>query len=363
MPAVTESAVLDALRSVKDPDLHRDIVALGFVKDLKIDGGRVAFTIELTTPACPVKDSMREQARAAVLAVPGVSSAEVAMTASVRAARSATADLSPIPGVKNIVAVGAGKGGVGKTTLAVNLAVALSARGSRVGIIDGDIYGPNVPIMLGIDTPLESDGEKIVPAEQFGIKVVSMGFLASDDSPVIWRGPMLHGVIRQFFHEVRWGDLDYLVIDMPPGTGDVALSLSQVVPVAGAIVVTTPQEVSLADSRRAVRMYQKLNIPVLGLVENMSYFVCPNCQHESDIFGRGGGERTAAEMEVPFLGRIPIYQPIRAGGDSGQPVVIAEPESPAALAVFSAAERLAAQVSIASYRKPIIPVAPVGPRA
>jgi ATP-binding protein involved in chromosome partitioning len=359
MPAVDQAAVLDALRAVKDPDLHRDIVALGFVKNLQIDDGRVAFTIELTTPACPVKDAMREQARVAVAAVPGVSAVEVAMTASVRTARQAGGELSAIPGVRNIVAVGAGKGGVGKTTLAVNLAAALSALGSRVGMIDGDIYGPNVPMMLGVHGQLESDGEKIVPAEKFGIKVVSMGFLATDDSPLIWRGPMLHSVVRQFFHEVRWGELDYLVIDMPPGTGDVALSLSQTVPVAGAIVVTTPQEVSLADSRRAVRMYQKLNIPVLGLIENMSYFVCPNCSHESDIFGRGGGERIAGEMAVPFLGRIPIYEPIRLGGDTGQPLVIAEPDSPVARAFITAAERLAAQVSIASYRKPVIPVAPV----
>lgn len=358
MTVVAESAVLDALRAVKDPDLHRDIVTLGFVKDLQIDGGRVAFTIELTTPACPVKDAMREQARAAVAEVPGVSVVEVKMTASVRAARAIDADLSPIAGVKNIVAVGAGKGGVGKTTLAVNLAAALSALGSRVGMIDGDIYGPNVPMMLGVHGQLESDGEKIVPAEKFGIKVVSMGFLATDDSPMLWRGPMLHSVIRQFFHEVRWGELDYLVIDMPPGTGDVALSLSQTVPVAGAIVVTTPQEVSLADSRRAVRMYQKLKIPVLGLIENMSYFVCPNCQHESDIFGRGGGERTAKEMDVPFLGRIPIYEPIRQGSDSGQPLVISDPDSPVARAFFLAAEQLAAQVSIASYQKPVISETP-----
>jgi ATP-binding protein involved in chromosome partitioning len=352
MSSVDQSAVLDALRSVKDPDLHRDIVALGFVKDLEFDGGRVAFTIELTTPACPVKDAMREQARAAVSAVPGVTAVEVTMTASVREARNVMAGQAPIPGVKNIVAVGAGKGGVGKTTLAVNLAAALSARGSRVGMIDGDIYGPNVPIMLGLKGTLEAVGDKIAPIERYGMKVVSMGFLTDDQSPVIWRGPMLHSVIRQFFNDVLWGELDYLLIDMPPGTGDVALSISQTVPVAGAIVVTTPQEVSLADSRRAVRMYQKLNIPVLGLIENMSYFACPNCQHESNVFGRGGGERTAQAMDVPFLGRIPIYEPICRGGDSGQPLVIGEPESAAARAFFSAAEQLAAQVSIASFQKP-----------
>jgi ATP-binding protein involved in chromosome partitioning len=358
MPSVDQSVVLDALRAVKDPDLHRDIVSLGFVKDLSIRGGQVTFTIELTTPACPVKDAMREQARAAALQVPGVSEVEVTMTAAVRSARNVESAQAPIPGIKNIVAVGAGKGGVGKTTLAVNLAAALSRLGSKVGIIDGDIYGPNIPMMLGLKAQLMAEGDKILPAEKFGLKVVSMGFLANDDSPVIWRGPMLHSVIKQFFHEVSWGELDYLIIDMPPGTGDVALSLSQTVPVAGAIVVTTPQEVSLSDSRRAVRMYQKLNIPVLGLVENMSYFVCPSCEHESDIFGRGGGERTAQAMEVPFLGRVPIYEPIRRGGDEGHPLVIAEPDSPAARSFQQVAEQTAAQVSIASYRKPIIPLMP-----
>jgi len=352
-----QSVVLDALRAVKDPDLHRDIVELNFVKDLSIQGGRVSFTIELTTPACPVKDAMREQARAAVSRLPGVTEVEVTMTAAVRTARNLESGQAPIPGIKNIVAVGAGKGGVGKTTLAVNLAAALSQRGSRVGIIDGDIYGPNIPIMLGLQGQLMAEGNKIVPAEKYGMKVVSMGFLTNDEAPVIWRGPMLHSVIRQFFQDVLWGELDYLIIDMPPGTGDVALSLSQTVPVAGAIVVTTPQEVSLADSRRAVRMYQKLNIPVLGLVENMSYFLCPNCEHESDIFGRGGGERTAEAMTIPFLGRVPIYEPIRRGGDEGQPIVAVEPDSLAARAFFEVAEQTAAQVSIASYRKPVIPLA------
>jgi ATP-binding protein involved in chromosome partitioning len=358
MSSVEQSAVLDALRGVKDPDLHRDIVSLGFVKDLDIRDGRVAFTIELTTPACPVKDAMREQARAAVAQVPGVTAVEVTMTAAVRQAQSVGSAQAPIPGVKNIIAVGAGKGGVGKTTLAVNLAAALARLGSRVGIVDGDIYGPNIPLMLGLQAQLVAEDNKIVPAEKFGLKVVSMGFLTDDDSPVIWRGPMLHSVIRQFFQEVLWGELDYLVVDMPPGTGDVALSLSQTVPVAGAIVVTTPQEVSLSDSRRAVRMYQKLNIPVLGLVENMSYFVCPSCAHESDIFGRGGGERTASAMEIPFLGGIPIYEPIRRGGDEGHPLVIAEPDSPAGRAFLKVAEQTAAQVSIASYRKPVIPLTP-----
>ncbi|MBM3779005.1 MAG: Mrp/NBP35 family ATP-binding protein [Acidimicrobiia bacterium] len=357
-------AVLAALRAVEDPDLHKDIVSLGFVKDVRIDEGRVAVTIELTTPACPVKDQMREQAMALVSGLPGVRDVEVTMTANVRSASMPETGRPPLPGVKNIIAVGAGKGGVGKTTVAVNLALALARFGVRVGVLDGDIYGPNVPMMLGLRTQLATDGRRIVPAEKLGLQVVSVGFLTSDDAPIIWRGPMLHGAIQQFFREVAWQDLDYLVVDMPPGTGDVALSLSQTVPVVGAIVVTTPQQVSLADSRRAVRMYQKLNIPTLGLVENMSYYACPNCHHEADIFGHGGGEALAQSMEVPFLGRLPLYQPIREGGDTGQPIVVAEPHSVAARAFQSVAERAAARVAIAAHRSaqankgriPLIPV-------
>jgi len=357
--AVSEASVLDALRAVRDPDLHKDIVALKFVKDLKIDGGRVSFTIELTTPACPVKDQMRDQARSVVAQLPGVASVDVQMTAQVRSAVGSDLNKVPVPGVRNVIAVGAGKGGVGKTTVAVNLALALTQTGARVAMIDGDIYGPNVPIMLGIQTQLTTDGKKIVPAEQYGLQLVSMAFLTQDDSAVIWRGPMLHGVVQQFFREVAWKDVDYLIVDLPPGTGDVALSLAQSVPVAGAVVVTTPQTVSLADTRRAIRMYQKLNVPPLGLIENMSHFVCPTCRTESDIFGKGGGESLATEMSVPFLGRIPIYEPIRLGGDTGIPIVIGEPRSPAAQAFRQAAEQLAAQISIASYKKTAIPLMPV----
>jgi ATP-binding protein involved in chromosome partitioning len=363
-PPLAPDVVLDALRVVMDPDLRKDIVTLGFVKNLVIEDGRVAFTIELTTPACPMKDLMRDQAGAAVTALAGVTDVDITMTAAVRSVTAPEHGRTPLPGVKNVIAVGAGKGGVGKTTVAVNLAVALSRAGSRVGILDGDIYGPNVPIMFGIQTELGTDGKKIVPAEKYGIQIVSMGFLTSEDNPVIWRGPMLHGAIQQFFREVAWRDLDYLIVDMPPGTGDVALSLSQTVQVAGAIVVTTPQEVSLADSRRAVRMYQKLNIPTLGIVENMSFYSCPNCHHEADIFGHGGGETIAGQLNVPFLGRLPIYEPIRVGSDRGIPIVIAEPDSGPTRAFMNVAEQAAAQISIAAHRNadahkgkiPLIPV-------
>jgi ATP-binding protein involved in chromosome partitioning len=299
---------------------------------------------------------MRDQARAAVMQIAGVTSVDVNMSARVREAVGSDGPRQSLPGVKNVIAVGAGKGGVGKTTVAVNLAIALAKCGSKVGIIDADIYGPNVPIMLGMKAQLTTDGQKIIPAERYGLQVISMGFLTADDAPIIWRGPMLHGAVQQFFREVRWADLDYLVVDLPPGTGDVALSLSQTVPVAGAIVVTTPQQVSLADSRRAIAMYKKLNIPTLGIVENMSYFVCTNCQHEAEIFGHGGGEQMAADLGVPFIGRIPLYQAIREGGDSGVPLVVKEPDSPAARAFLAAAERTAAQVSIASFTRQTIPL-------
>jgi len=292
-------------------------------------------------------------------AVAGVTSVDIEMTAAVRTAALPDGARQPVAGVKNVIAVGAGKGGVGKTTVAVNLAVALAQMGSRVGMIDGDIYGPNVPMMLGLHTELVADEQgRIIPAERYGVRVVSMGFLTQEDSAVIWRGPMLHGAIQQFFRQVVWDNLDYLIVDLPPGTGDVALSLSQSVPVSGAIVVTTPQQVALADTRRAVRMYQKLNIRPLGLIENMSHFECPNCGHESDIFGRGAGEGLAHALEIPFLGRLPIYEPIRIGGDGGHPIVLAEPDSAAARAFRSVAEQAAAQISIASYSR-VIPLTPV----
>jgi ATP-binding protein involved in chromosome partitioning len=347
---VSEAQVVDALRGVIDPSVTRDIVSARFVKDIRIDGGRVSFTIEQALFGAASRQAVGESAGAAVKRIPGVSAVEVTMAAKVRPAVLPDLSKQPVQGVKNTIAVGAGKGGVGKTTVSVNLAVALSQAGARVAMIDGDVYGPNVPIMLGIQTELGTDGQRIVPAVQYGIQLISMAFLTKDDTPVIWRGPMLHGVIQQFFREAVWDDVDYLIVDLPPGTGDIALSLSQSIPVAGAVVVTTPQTVSVADTRRAIRMYEKLNVAPLGLVENMSHFVCPKCQTEHDIFGKGGGESLATEMKIPFLGRIPIYEPIRVGGDTGVPIVIGEPKSPAAQAFRAAAQQLATQIAVMSLK-------------
>jgi len=346
-------AVLAALKAVVDPDLHADIVSLKFVKDVTIADDRVSLAIESANPSPRKRATLAEQARAAALTVPGVSQVDVDSRFVVKSVSAPEHGKPPLPGVKNVIAVGAGKGGVGKTTVAVNLAVALSKSGARVGVLDGDIYGPNVPIMFGLQAQLESDGRRIRPAEKYGIQVVSMGFLTQEEAPVIWRGPMLHSAIQQFCRDVAWKDLDYLVVDMPPGTGDVALSLSQTVPAAGAIVVTTPQQVSLSDSRRAVRMYQKLNIPTLGLVENMSFYECTNCHHEAQIFGHGGGELIAGQLNVPFLGRLPLYQPIRVGSDRGIPLVIAEPDSVGTQAFMELAESVMSQLAVAAHKNAI----------
>ena len=280
MPAPpTEAAVLAALSQIQDPDLHRDVVSLGMIKDLEVQGSAVSLKVELTTPACPLKETISKDVEAALRGA-GASAVKITWGAQVRSAPGVAA-ASLTPGVKNIILVGAGKGGVGKSTVAINLAVALAMLGARVGLMDADVYGPNMPVMMGVnDQPTQMD-KKLVPLEAHGVKVMSMGFLLDPDQPVIWRGPMLHGVMKNFVSDVLWGELDYLVVDLPPGTGDVALSLAQMVPVSGAVVVTTPQEVSLADTSKAVAMYKKLQIHVLGLVENMSYYVCPHC-HERD---------------------------------------------------------------------------------
>jgi ATP-binding protein involved in chromosome partitioning len=346
---VTQEQVLSALRTIQDPDLHKDIVSLGFVKDVRIEGGAVDFTIELTTPACPVKDQMKAEAEQKVAALPGVDVARAKMTADVKARGGF--GRQAVPGIRNIVAVGAGKGGVGKSTTAVNLAVALARKGARVGLMDTDVYGPNIPQMLGITgQPQVSEAKRIVPPEAHGIKAISMGMLVPPDQPVIWRGPMLHGAVQQFMRDVEWGELDYLIVDLPPGTGDVSLSMAQSVPVAGAVVVTTPQGVSVSDVRKAVAMFRQLNIPVLGVIENMSYFVCGHCQERTEIFGHGGGARMAEDMGIPFLGEVPIDTRVRSGGDEGAPIVMAVPDAPAAKAFVDLAGRVAAQVSIQAMR-------------
>ena len=350
--SLTQEAVLDALKGVQDPDLHKDIVTLGFVKDVKIQGGAVDFTIELTTPACPVKDDLRAQAEALVGALPGVTSAIAKMTAQVRARGGMTS--AAIPGIRNIVAVGAGKGGVGKSTTTVNLAIALAQKGARVGIMDADVYGPNLPQMLGIEMEpgaieLTAD-QKMIPPEAHGVKALSIGMLVPKDQAVIWRGPMLHGAVQQFLRDVAWGELDYLFIDLPPGTGDVAISLAQSAGVAGAVVVTTPQGVSVSDVRKAVMMFQKLSIPVLGVVENMSYFVCSKCDERHEIFGKGGGENLANELKIPLLGQIPIDTRVRSGGDDGAPVVVAASDAPAATAFSGVSSRVAARISMQAMR-------------
>jgi ATP-binding protein involved in chromosome partitioning len=346
---VTKEQVLSVLRSVQDPDLHKDIVSLGFVKDVKIEGGEVDLTIELTTPACPVRDQMKAEAEAKVGALPGVSAVRARMTANV--STRGGFGRQQIPGIRNVLAVGAGKGGVGKSTTSVNLAVALAAKGAKVGLLDGDVYGPNIPQMLGLGDAPEVDAERhIVPPEAWGIKVISMGMLVPADQPIIWRGPMLHGAVQQFMRDVAWGELDYLVVDLPPGTGDVALSMAQSVPLAGALVVTTPQGVSVSDVRKAVGMFRQLNIPLLGVVENMSHFVCGHCHERTDIFGNGGGRRMAEEMQIPFLGEVPIDTRVRAGSDEGRPIVAVAPEAPAAQAFLGVASQVAAQISIQNLR-------------
>ncbi|MCC6546977.1 iron-sulfur cluster carrier protein ApbC [Candidatus Sumerlaeota bacterium] len=341
---VTKDQILNSLRVVQDPDLHQDIVALGFVRDVKVDStGKVDVTICLTTPACPVKEQLKTQAEEAIRCVPGVTGVNVTMTAEVRSARP-DANKTPIEGVRNIIAVGSGKGGVGKSTTAVNLAIALGKMGARTGILDADIYGPNVPGMLGIHGRPKVIDARIVPMSAHGITAMSMGFMIDGDTPLVWRGPMLHGVLKQLLQEVRWGALDYLIIDLPPGTGDVQLSLSQTVPVTGAVIVTTPQNVALQDARRAVAMFQKVNVPILGMIENMSYFLCPKCSHREEIFDNAGGENAASKLNVPFLGRLPLDTAIRKSMDQGRPVAVDDGEF--GKIYVELAQRVAQQVSL-----------------
>src|SRR6266436_7897960 len=354
MSQVTEQLVLDALRQIKDPDLHKDIVTLGFIKDLKIDGGNVSFRIVLTTPACPVKAEMESAAQDLVRALPGVSAVTVTMDAEVPKGRGIGEKVS-VEGVRNIIAVSSGKGGVGKSTVAVNVAVSLALNGARVGLMDAEVYGPNVPIMMGAsDARPEVRVNKLIPIEAYGVRLMSMALLQPGDKPLIVRGPILHGLVKQFLSDVIWGELDYLIVDMPPGTGDVQLSLAQLVPVQGAVLVTTPQEVALIDVRRALRMFETVAVPVLGVVENMSYFIAPDTGNRYNIFGEGGGEKLASEYGVPFLGSIPMGIEVREGGDKGVPVVVGHPESPQAQAFRKVAEEVARQVSIEALKPELV---------
>jgi len=354
MSQLSEELVLNSLRTIIDPDLRKDIVSLGFIRDLKIDGGEVSFRVVLTTPACPVKEEMEGMARESVRVLPGVTNVNVTMDAEVPQGRGIKNNVA-IPGVRNIIAVSSGKGGVGKSTVAVNLAIALAQDGARVGLMDADVYGPNVPQMLGATGGQpEVRGNQLIPAEAHGLKMISMALLVPPDKPMILRGPMLHGVVRQFLSDVNWGELDYLIVDMPPGTGDVQLSLAQLVPVQGAVLVTTPQEVSLSDVRRAVKMFETVNVPVLGVIENMSYFIAPDTGNRYDIFGKGGGERLALEYNLNFLGQVPIGMEVREGGDSGIPVVVSSPDSPQTVAFKKVAEEVARQVSIEAMKPELV---------
>ncbi|MBI3088366.1 MAG: Mrp/NBP35 family ATP-binding protein [Candidatus Omnitrophica bacterium] len=345
---ITHAHILQALAQVHDPDLHQDIVSLGFVKRLAIDGGRVSFAIELTTPACPVRDQMKAQAMQAVRALPGVTQVDVTMTSQVRPSRSAQSrGTSLIPTIKNVVAVASGKGGVGKSTVSANLALALAGTGARVGLMDADVYGPSIPIIVGVGTEPQITAERrIIPVEHDGLKIISMGFFMKAADAVIWRGPMLHKTVEQFLGGVEWGELDYLLVDLPPGTGDVQLSLCQLIPLTGAVIVSTPQDVALNVAQKAIAMFKKLNTPVLGVIENMSAYTCPHCGKREDIFGTGGARKSAERMGLPFLGEIPLATVIRETSDAGRPIVLSAPDSPAAKAFIAAAEQLAAQVSI-----------------
>ncbi|HXH63888.1 MAG TPA: Mrp/NBP35 family ATP-binding protein, partial [Mariprofundaceae bacterium] len=322
---LTNEMILDALRQIVDPDFGKDIVALGFVKDVRIDGGEVACTIELTTPACPVKEEFRKQAEALIGALPGVRSTRIQMTS--RVASHAPQGRQAIPGIRNIIAVASGKGGVGKSTVAVNLAVALRQTGGAVGIVDSDVYGPDVPLMLGARGRPGMFDNKILPVEAHGLKMMSIGLLVNEREPLVWRGPMIHSFIQQMLKDVLWGPLDVLVFDMPPGTGDAQLSLSQVIPLSGVVMVTTPQDVALLDVRKAIGMFQRLNVPILGIVENMSSFVAPDTGKRYAIFGEGGGRRIAEEYGVPLLAQLPLDPDTRVGGDEGAPITLARPDS------------------------------------
>ncbi len=318
MAIATNEQILEQLKTVQDPELHKDLVTLGMVKDVSVDGANVHVHIELTTPACPLKDQIGGDVTSAIKRIDGVDQVHIEWSAQVRSSRSAST--TQLPGVKNIIAVGAGKGGVGKSTASVLLAYGLHRAGAKVGLMDADVYGPSIPTMVGIEGARpEVSGEKIIPLDAGGVKIMSIGFMVDREKPLIWRGPMVHGVVKQFLEQVDWGELDYLIVDLPPGTGDVPLTLAQSIPMTGAIVICTPQDVALIDARRAVKMYEQLNVCCLGIIENMSYYLCPNCGHRDELFDHGGAKHAADELAVPFLGDIPLNVEIRINGDSGKP--------------------------------------------
>ncbi|NES78148.1 MULTISPECIES: Mrp/NBP35 family ATP-binding protein [unclassified Okeania] len=344
-------SILDVLRPVQDPELQKSLVELNMIRNIKVNDGQVEFTLVLTTPACPLREFIVEDCQKAVKQLPGVKEVIVDVTAETPQQKTIP-DRQGIDGVKNIIAVSSGKGGVGKSTVAVNVAVALAQMGAKVGLIDADIYGPNDPTMLGLAdakvmVQAGQSGEVLEPAFNHGVKLVSMAFLIDKDQPVIWRGPMLNGIIRQFLYQVQWGDLDYLLVDLPPGTGDAQLTLAQAVPMSGVVIVTTPQTVALLDSRKGLKMFQQLGVSVLGIVENMSYFVPPDMPEKKyDIFGSGGGKRTAEELGVPLLGGVPLEMPVREGGDSGVPIVVGAPNSSSAQELKAIAQKIAGRVSV-----------------
>ncbi|NEP85863.1 MAG: Mrp/NBP35 family ATP-binding protein [Okeania sp. SIO2C2] len=344
-------SILDVLRPVQDPELQKSLVELNMIRNIKVIDGQVKFTLVLTTPACPLREFIVEDCQKAVKKLPGVEEVIVDVTAETPQQKTIP-DRQGIDGVKNIIAVSSGKGGVGKSTVAVNVAVALAQMGAKVGLIDADIYGPNDPTMLGLAdakvmVQAGQSGEVLEPAFNHGVKLVSMAFLIDKDQPVIWRGPMLNGIIRQFLYQVQWGDLDYLLVDLPPGTGDAQLTLAQAVPMSGVVIVTTPQTVALLDSRKGLKMFQQLGVSVLGIVENMSYFVPPDMPEKKyDIFGSGGGKRTAEELGVPLLGGVPLEMPVREGGDAGVPIVVGAPNSSSAQELKAIAQKIAGRVSV-----------------
>jgi ATP-binding protein involved in chromosome partitioning len=348
------NSILEVLKPVQDTELQKSLVELNMIRNVAIQGDTVSFTLVLTTPACPLREFIVEDCEKAVKKLPGVAQVKIDVTAETPQQKSLP-DRQGVPNVRNIIAISSGKGGVGKSTVAVNVAVALAELGAKVGLLDADIYGPNAPTMLGlteaqINVQKTPQGDILEPAFNHGIKMVSMGFLIDPDQPVIWRGPMLNGIIRQFLYQVNWGNLDYLIVDMPPGTGDAQLTLAQSVPLAGAVIVTTPQTVSLLDARRGLKMFQQLGANVLGIVENMSYFIPPDLPERSyDLFGSGGGERTSKELQVPLLGCVPLEISLREGGDVGLPIVVSHPDSASAKALVAIAKQIAAKVSIAAF--------------